>query len=304
MTREGSGETRPRTDRVMPDRAPTMRSNDVGSGALRRPRTHPLVTGPDRPRGPLPSRVEDTAPLDPLVPAAFEVALEGLDSEVRAALTPEARDRLAGHVRLLLAWNEAMNLTALTDPEGIAVRHLADSLSALPLIRVGPHDSLIDLGSGGGFPGLPLAITLPATHVTLVDSTAKKARFLETVVAALGLGDRVRIRATRAEALAGPAGPRADVVTARAVGSLADLVEVGLPLLGPGGRLIAWKRGDLGAELAAAGRAAAALGGSAPRIVPIGGTILPGHVLVVVRRERRVPPGYPRDPATRKRRPW
>lgn len=262
------------------------------------------MTGPDRPRAPLPSRVEDTPALDPALFAAFDDALDGLDRAVRPALTPAARDLIAGHVRLLLVWNEAMNLTAVTDPLGVAVRHLADSLTALPLIGVRPHGSLIDLGSGGGFPGLPLAATLPSTTVTLVESTAKKARFLETVVAALGLGDRVTVRASRAEALVGQGGLRADVVTARAVGSLADLIELGLPLLRPGGRLIVWKRGDLGDEVAAARRAAAALGGSWPAVVPVGRTVLPGHVLILVARERPVPPGYPRDPAVRKHRPW
>lgn len=262
-----------------------------------------MVTGPDRPRAPLPSRVEDTPPLDPTVTAAFESALDGLDGSIRAAIAPDALDRIVGHVRLLLAWNEAMNLTAITDPAGVAVRHLADSLTALPVIRSGPHASLIDLGSGGGFPGLPLAVTLPTTSVTLVDSTEKKARFLDTVIAALGLGGRVRVRAARAESLAAPAGPRADVVTARAVGSLADLIELALPLLRPGGRLIAWKRGELGTELAAAGRAAVTHGGSTPSVVAVGGTILPGHVLVVVRRERAGPPVHRGDPATRTRRP-
>lgn len=270
-----------------------MRTNDAGSGAPRRPRSDPQGSGPDRPRAPLPTRVEDLPALPPSF-AAF------LATRVPAV----ARPAVDGHVRLLLAWNVAINLTAISDPAEVAIRHVADSLAAHDLIEAGPHANLIDLGSGGGFPGLPLAAALPGARVLLVEATAKKARFLETVVAATGLADRVAVRATRAEALAGPGGPRVDVVTARAVGSLADLVEVGLPLLRPGGRLIAWKRGAIDEELAAGARAAAGLGGSAPALVPVEADGLSGHVLVVVTRSGPLPQGYPRDPGARRRRPW
>jgi 16S rRNA (guanine527-N7)-methyltransferase len=151
-------------------------------------------------------------------------------------------------VRLLLAWNAAINLTAITDPADVARRHVADSLTAFDVIRRGRHASLLDLGSGGGFPGLPLAAALPATQALLVDSTAKKAAFLEAVRQAVGLADRVAIAAIRAEALApgGAAGKPwpgqgagRDVVTARAVGPLDERGELALPLLAVGGRLVA-----------------------------------------------------------------
>ena len=98
-------------------------------------------------------------------------------------------------------------------------------------------------------------------------------------------------------------------MTARAVGSLATLVEIGLPLLAEGGRLLVWKRGDLAAEMAAAGRAAAALGGSVPAWHPHPAALataatLEGHGIVVVRKVTPTPPGYPRDPAARARREW
>jgi 16S rRNA (guanine527-N7)-methyltransferase len=233
---------------------------------------------------------------------------------LRIELAAEARVAIDGHVRLLLAWNAAINLTAITDPADVARRHVADSLTAFDLIGGGPHASLLDLGSGGGFPGLPLAATLPATRVLLVDSTAKKAAFLEAVRQAVGLADRVAVAAGRAEALApgaaatkpgaGPATGH-DVVTARAVGPLDDLIELSLPLLAMGGRLVAWKRGDLAAELTAAGRAGAALGGGKPVVHAVPEALgLAGHALVVVRKEGPTPAGFPRDPAARKRRPW
>lgn len=211
-----------------------------------------------------------------------------------------------GHMRLLSAWNTVINLTAIEDPEAAAQRHVADSLAAVPVIREGRHAALLDLGSGAGFPGLPLAAALSATHVTLVESIGKKAAFLRTVVDATDLGERVKVRYGRAEA-ATPG--RWDVVTARAVGSLPDLVEVGLPLLAPGGRLIAWKRGDLRVELAAGTRATRALAGADPRWRPHPEVVarsaaLSGHGVVVIRKSGVTPPGYPRDPGSRKRRPW
>ena len=229
-------------------------------------------------------------------------------------LAPDVRAAIGGHVRLLLAWNAAINLTAITEPADVARRHVADSLTAFDVIRGGPHASLLDLGSGGGYPGLPLAAALPATQVLLVDSTVKKAAFLEAVRQAVGLADRVAVVAARAEALApggaawnAGAGPGRghDVVTARAVGPLGDLVELALPLLADGGQLIAWKRGDVAGELDAARRAGAALGGGEPVVHAVPDALgLAGHALVVVRKEGPTPAGFPRDPAARKRRPW
>jgi len=197
---------------------------------------------------------------------------------------------------------------------------VADSLAALELVRAGPHASLVDLGSGGGFPGLPLAAALPGTRVLLVDSIAKKVAFLDAARRAIGLADRVDVRAIRVEALGvealgveasrtapAPPEPKAgwEVATARAVGRLEELVELALPLLSLGGRLIAWKRGELADELPAARRAASTLGGAPPEILPVPDAVgLQGHVLVVVRKERPTPAGFPRDPAARKRAPW
>ena len=217
-----------------------------------------------------------------------------------------ARSAIDGHVRLLLAWNAAINLTAISEPAAVARLHVADSLAALPLLADRPAATILDLGSGGGFPGLPLAATLGGVRVTLVESVGKKAAFLATVAEAVGLAGRVSVDAARSETL-----PRSrwDVVTARAVGSLAELVELGLPLLVPGGRLLAWKRGDLAAELQPGGRAAAALGGGQPVVRPYSDALaaaagLEGHAIVEIRKARPTPPGYARDPALRRRRPW
>jgi 16S rRNA (guanine527-N7)-methyltransferase len=144
--------------------------------------------------------------------------------------------------------------------------------------------------------------------LTLLEPVGKKARFLSTVATATGLDGRVTVDARRAEEVARDKRRRGgwDVVTARAVASTADLVELAFPLLVPSGTLVAWKRGDIGAELEAARRAIDALGGGALDVVDIAVRGLDGHRLVVARRpaDATVPDTYPRDPGQRRRRPW
>jgi 16S rRNA (guanine527-N7)-methyltransferase len=178
-----------------------------------------------------------------------------------------------------------------------------DSLTALPLL--GADEAVLDLGSGGGFPGLPLAITRPASRALLVDSIGKKARFLETAVMALGLADRVAVAAERAEALAHSPAQRErwPVITARAIGDLAELMELAFPLLAVGGRLIAWKkRDDIDAEVRASLPLLGDLGGGEGEPRPAGLDALPDHWLVVVTKRGPTPSTYPRDPGMRKRR--
>jgi len=256
----------------------------------------------NRQREPLPT---DVASL-PDLPAAYARELGRALDVLGLELAADARSAIDGHVRLLLAWNAAVNLTTITDPAEVARRHVADSLAAVQVIRAGPHESLLDLGSGGGYPGLPLAAVLAGSRALLVDATAKKVAFLDAARRAVGLTGRVDVAAVRAESLrrADP-GAAWDVVTARAVGPLDDLVELAVPLLATGGRLIAWKRGDISVELAAAARAAVALGAAAPALQPVPEALgLAGHVLVIVAKAGPTPAGYPRDPAVRKRRPW
>ena len=181
----------------------------------------------------------------------------------------------------------------------------------MPLLAGHDHDaSLVDLGSGGGFPGIPLAAALSGLRVTLVDSIGKKAAFLRAVTTATELAGRVRVETARAESLAADPAHRgvAAVVTARAVGALADLIELAMPLLEPGGRLIAWKRGDLrsdlATELASAGAAAEGLGAGQPVIHDVPVARLAGHRLIEIRKVQPTPSRYPRDPAARRRSPW
>lgn len=255
----------------------------------------------DRVREPLPSRVQDTAPLPPEYDDAIRAGLAGMG----LSITAEARTAIDGHIRLLLAWTHAINLTAIHDAADAANRHVIDSLAAVPIIRSASVARILDLGSGGGLPGIPLAAAT-TVDAMLVEPIGKKARFLETAVTAIGLADRIEVAAERAEVLARSARHRGawPVVTARAVASLSELVELALPLLEPGGSLVAWKRGELNEELGSAERALRALGGGSIRLLDPALPMLPGHRLVVVTRTGHVPVTFPRDPAARRRRPW
>jgi len=253
-------------------------------------------------REPLPTRVEDVPPLPPAAVGTLDSGLAALGIELSA----EARQAIDGHARLLLAWTSSINLTAIRDPEAVATAHIVDSLTALPILAARGIDRFLDLGSGGGYPGLPLAAALPAERALLVEPIGKKVRFLETVVTATGLEATVEAAACRAEALAADPEHRGQwpAVLARAVAGLPELVELAFPLLAPGGCLVAWKSGDLANEVTAAQRAMAALGGGSLEGVPVDLPGLEGHVLVVVTRRGHVPVTYPRDPGVRRRKPW
>lgn len=278
----------------------------------RRPGVGAVVTGAGRhcwraprllDRTPLPADPQGCPPLPSDARAALE---DGLSALGLGDLPVSAVVALEGHLRLLLAWTGAVNLTAIRDPLAAVAAHVLDSLAAVPLLRAGGGGEILDLGAGGGYPGLPLAIVLPAERALLVDSIAKKARFLATVVSGLGLAGRVEVAAVRAESLA--ANPyhreRWSAVTARAVATLPDLVEVAFPLLAPGGLLVAWKRTGIDEEVRRAGAALVALGGGTLEIVEMAAPVPSGHVLVACRKVGHTPAGWPRPPGERARHPW
>jgi 16S rRNA (guanine527-N7)-methyltransferase len=242
----------------------------------------------------------------PPLPVAYDDALQAGLEALGLELDAAQRAIIDGHARLLLAWDRAINLTAIREPAAVARLHVVDSLTAVEHLRATEHVRLLDLGSGGGYPGIPLAAALPGVSGMLVESVGKKARFLETALAATGLASRVSVRATRAEALARDPlhRERWGVATARAVAELSDLVELAFPLLEIGGQLIAWKRDISESEAARALRATSALGGGRVDDHRSLEAILPGHRLVVVTKTGPTTSGFPRDPAVRKRRPW
>lgn len=207
-------------------------------------------------------------------------------------LDAEAVERFRQYRDLLLAANERFNLTRITDPDEIELRLFADSLSLLPHL---PENAtrVLDIGSGGGVPGMALAITRPDLPMTLLDATAKKVRFLTETADALGLDNVMTIHG-RAEELARDRlhRERYDAVTARAVARLATLVELALPFLTVGGRAILSKGSAAADELAEARYAIGLLGG---RAHPLVATEIEGTTLVVVDKRKPTPAAYPRN---------
>ncbi|MGV8942941.1 16S rRNA (guanine(527)-N(7))-methyltransferase RsmG [Thermomonas sp.] len=166
--------------------------------------------------------------------AALRPELESGLSAV--GLQPALADPLLAYLALLQRWNQTYNLTAIRDPQEMLVKHLLDSL-AMHAHLVG-IDTLADLGTGAGLPGIPLAIVLPQLHVTLVESNGKKARFLREAVRQLQLGN-VKVAESRIEAFDAPG--QFDAITARALASLPLILELGGHLLTSSGRLLAMK---------------------------------------------------------------
>ena len=159
------------------------------------------------------------------------------------ALDGARLDQLLGLLELLAEWNQKMNLTAITEPVAMVRKHLLDSLTVQPWLQ-GPF--VTDVGTGAGFPGLPLAVLNPAIRFTLIDSTAKKIRFVEHAARTLGL-DRVSAVCVRAESYR-PA-QHASTVVARALAAVPDIVRVAGHLCARSGRLLAMKGRDPAAEL-------------------------------------------------------
>ena len=230
------------------------------------------------------------------------------EAELPALGLGEQKDALfRRYYRELVEWNRAVNLTAITTPDEVASKHFLDSLS---VARVIPDEtlaggSLLDVGSGAGFPGLPLKIAWPGLHVTLLESVGKKAAFLRHVVDTLGL-DGVEVENGRAESLAHDERLREgfDVVAARAVAHMAALAELTLPFCKTGGIVVAQKKAGIDEELREAARAIKSLGGALERIEVVD-DVEPDDPrwLVVLRKTGSSPDRYPRRPGIPVKRP-
>jgi 16S rRNA (guanine527-N7)-methyltransferase len=224
--------------------------------------------------------------------------MASLLAETAAAwgLSLDARqlDQFASYSDELRRWNARVNLTAIADEREIATRHFLDSLRCA--LSWGAHpDSLIDIGTGAGFPGLPLKILRPALHLTLVESIEKKAAFLRHVVATLGLGD-VEIVVARAESVGRDPAQREQyaIATARAVAELRVLAEYCLPLCRLGGRFLAPKGAQIAGEVERALPAIARLGGGPPTVEAVDIPGLERRSLVIIEKSALTPAQYPR----------
>ena len=217
-------------------------------------------------------------------------------------LGDDASPSLLRFGELLLEKNKVMNLTAITDPEDVASLHFLDSAALLTLADL-KDKTVVDVGTGAGFPGMPLKILEPSIRMTLLDSLGKRITFLQEVCDELGL-QNVQCVHARAEEFAAEHRETFDLAVSRAVAALPVLCELCLPLVKPGGKFLAMKSVESDAELAAAQHAIAILGGAveAVRDYAIPGTDV-RHRLIVVEKVKKTPEKYPRMFAKIKKNP-
>lgn len=220
-------------------------------------------------------------------------------------LTPEQETAFDVYARELAAWNAHTNLTAITAPDEVRVRHFLDSLTVLAAVPLSPGAHVIDVGTGAGFPGLPLAIVRADLHVTLIEATGKKLAFCQHVAEQLGLTNLDFVHARAEEGGHMPAlRERGDLVAARAVARLPALLEYLLPLARVGGLAAAMKGRTAAEEAADSSRALRLLGG---KLRGVREFALPGldepHHLVLVDKIAPTPRGFPRRPGLPVQRP-
>jgi 16S rRNA (guanine527-N7)-methyltransferase len=214
-------------------------------------------------------------------------------------------DAFAWYSSELREWNQRFNLTAIKDPSGIDIRHFLDSLTCCLAISANAGDQVVDVGTGAGFPGIPIKILCSSMKLTLVEATGKKVEFCNHIVAGLGL-ENVQVLHGRAEDIAQDYRYREkyDVALARAVAPLNVLVEYLMPLLHVGGHAIAQKGETAHAEAHEAEDALGILGGCVDRLIRVE---LPGVVetryLVVLKKLAATPEKYPRRAGMPEKRP-
>jgi len=222
--------------------------------------------------------------------------LVAIQEYVSITLSPKQLSNLATYEHALVEWNTRVNLTAVDEPEKIRTKHFLDSLTCYLVMQETPMERVIDLGTGAGFPGLPLKIIFPRMRLTLVDSVRKKTDFCQYIVDELGLTD-VEIIQDRAEIIGQNAAHREqyDWAVARAVANMPVLMEFLLPLAAIGGKALAMKGENAPAETQNAEYAIKILGGHIQKLLPIS---LPGvadqRYLVVVDKVAATPHIYPR----------
>ena len=226
----------------------------------------------------------------------FEQELERASARYGLLLDAKQIEKFGIYYRLLIEWNAKMNLTAITEPREVAVKHIVDSLTALRGIEERDSLRLIDVGTGAGFPGIPLKIVRPDLQLTLLDSLKKRVHFLETVVEALGLEGAECLHGRAEEAARQSAlRERFDIAASRAVARLPVLAEYLLPFVRIGGTAIALKGLHSEEEAKESERAVKILGGRAIESIPVA---LPGlsdkRAVLVIKKERPTPKAYPR----------
>ena len=217
----------------------------------------------------------------------------------------ELPERMEIYLRLLKEWNARMDLIADAPDDEILDRHFADSLMTLKAGLVPDHARWIDVGTGAGFPGLPLAMAKPDIMITLMDAQQKRLNFLQAVIDETGINNAVTVHARAEEGARNPEfREQFDIASARAVAPLNTLTEYLLPFVRIGGAALCWKGPALQDELEAGRRSAHLLGGrlEMPVFCRIAGRDW-GHTILPIRKTEKTAAAYPRKPGTPKAKP-
>ena len=236
--------------------------------------------------------------MDLLIKGAAELGLQ---------LTQEQIEELQTHHTELISWNQRINLTAIVEPEEVQLKHFLDSLTPALVLseEVKSSGRMMDVGAGGGFPGIPLKVVFPGIQLTLMDSVAKKTAFLEHLVKVLGL-DHVEVYAGRAEDLALNPQLREgfDVVVSRGVAPMRILMELTLPYCRLGGTVVVLKKGEVAPEVESALHSMEVLGGKLQGTKQIAlENLSDGRELVMVEKVKPTPAKFPRRPGLPKKHP-
>ncbi|WP_366204291.1 16S rRNA (guanine(527)-N(7))-methyltransferase RsmG [Bacillus safensis] len=226
----------------------------------------------------------------------FTAALE----EKGITLSPMQLEQFETYFRMLVEWNEKMNLTSITEKEEVYLKHFYDSISAAFFIDFHKVTTICDIGAGAGFPSIPLKICFPHLHVTIVDSLQKRITFLNELAKGLNLQDTTFYH-DRAETFGQRKEKREsyDLVTARAVARLSVLSELCLPLVKKEGLFVALKASAADEEMQAGKKAVTVLGGE---VVEKHSFVLPleesERNIIVIEKKKQTPKKYPRKPGT------
>lgn len=229
----------------------------------------------------------------------LEKFLKGLE-ELQIELSDNQIQQFIRYYEMLVEKNKVMNLTAITEPEEVIDKHFVDSLAINKIVDLKNVKSVIDIGTGAGFPGIPLKIAFPWLEITLLDSLNKRIKFLDEVVDALRL-EQIKCIHGRSEDIARQEEHREkyDLCVSRAVANLSTLSELCIPFVKKGGEFISYKAANSQEEIEQAGNAISKLGG---RLAGVQELILPdtdmGRIFVCIKKEKNTSKKYPRKAGT------
>ena len=230
----------------------------------------------------------------------FKEELQRAAAEYGIELTEKQMEQFNRYFELLVEWNEKINLTAITEPKDVAIKHMIDSITAYDEALFKDGTTVIDVGTGAGFPGLPLKIFCPEIKLTLMDSLNKRIKFLQTVVEELGLKDVECVHARAEEGARNKKYRESfDIAVSRAVARLPILCEYCLPFVKKGGHFIALKGMQFNEEAEEAAKAIKVMGGSKTEIRPVKlPEIDDKRAVITITKTMPTPKAYPRKAGT------